>query len=97
MQQHICFDQLAKGWRRRSQSFVSTYGKLYLDLPRFGIEDNQELILRGEIKKKALRTWTQVKGLISKEAREEAPLFPETGEDVNYDTQRNMIRVNSLG
>ena len=89
--------EIMKKYHLKTQSFVSTYGKLYLDLPRFGIEDNQELILRGEIKKKALRTWTQVKGLISKEAREEAPLFPETGEDVNYDTQRNMIRVNSLG
>ena len=89
--------EIIKKYHLKTQSFVSTYGKLYLDLPRFGIEDNQELILRGEIKKKALRTWTQVKGLISKEAREEAPLFPETGEDVNYDTQRNMIRVNSLG
>jgi len=89
--------EIIKKYHLKTQSFVSTYGKLYLDLPRFGIEDNQELILRGEIKKKAIRTWTQVKGLVSKEAREEAPLFPETGGDVNYDTQRNMIRVNSLG
>ena len=90
--------EIMKKYHLQTQNVVSTYGKLYLDLPRFGIEDNQELILRGEIKKKALRTWTQIKGLVSREAREEAPLFPETADsDVNYDSQKNMVRVNALG
>jgi len=90
--------EIMKKYHLQTQNVVSTYGKLYLDLPRFGIEDNQELILRGEIKKKALRTWTQIKGLVSREAREKEPLFRETADsDVNYDSQKNMVRVNALG